>query len=86
MADINSLVSKNITFILSSIVALGVLIATIQVSAANIQSLSNEVAAYNIRVQTLEKCVVHLVSIEQDINEMKTDIKEIRTTVFRPAR
>ena len=76
--NISTTIDKNLIWIISTLVAIGVTIGTIKYQG---QVINNNCS----RITKIETTAPRLVYIESDIKEIKTDIKEIKGIILKPA-
>ena len=78
MDTIKKFIGNNLIWLLTMLVSLGVFVSVVKGHSVDIKALQQ-------RSEAIQGLVVKMDRIEVDIREIKTDLKEIRQTVFRPA-
>jgi len=77
-------IKKNIIWIITTLFFLGITYATILTQSDKIVDNTKDVRENKISIQNIEKTLVKLDSIEQDISEIKDDCKDIKRIIMKP--
>jgi hypothetical protein len=73
-----------IIWIIGVIVTVGLYIGIIQNSAQAITELRSFDSAIDVRIDKIEICLTKLTTIDNDINQIKTDLRDIKGIIYRP--
>ena len=78
------IVINNLVWIITSLLAIGVLTATIKYQGELIENNSDCIEKDKERIICIEKSLVRIESMEKNIAEIKYDIKDIKSIILRP--
>lgn len=81
---IESFIEKHLGWIASVVIALGFYIAIIQGQSIAIDALKIDVEKQHHQLDQLERCVIKLEAIEKSMAELKGDVKEIKSILYKP--
>ena len=83
--SVKEILIGNLPWIITTLLAIGAFITTVKYQGEAIASSALTMAADHERIVEVEKSLVRIESIQDDISEMKSDIKDIKRIILRPA-
>lgn len=84
MDKVENFISKHLAWIASIVIAVGFYIAVIQGQSVAIETLKSEVKEQHNQISQIEKCIIKLDTIEKSLEEVKTDLKQIKGILYKP--
>ena len=85
MSDLLSkIIDKNAAWAIATLISVGIFIGTVKYLGDSVAVNSAILEKDRERISAAEKALVRLDAIENNISEIKVDIKEIKKIIFRP--
>jgi len=78
-------IKGNIIWVITTLFFLGVIFANIKFQERKLDTSINDIKENRISIQNIEKTMVKIGGIEQDISEIKDDCKAIKAIILKPA-
>lgn len=81
---INNFIKENIVWIIVLIFTVGSYYAVLKTTCEDVSKIKSEQVLQDSRTSQLEKAVVKMDFIQEDITEIKDDIKSIKSVILKP--
>lgn len=85
MKTLKDIIESNLPWIITTLLAAGAFGATVKYQGESIASIDRSVSMDRIRIENVEKNLIRFEQVQNDIKEIKDDIRDIKRIVLRPA-
>lgn len=82
---IKQFISANLIWIITLLFSIGACYAVLQNNTKSIDQLAIEQRSISERTVMLEKCVIKINYISEDIIEIRSDLKDIKSVLLKPS-
>ena len=85
MKSFRDIAADNLPWIITTLLAIGAFAGTVNYQGKAIESANTSLNADHERIISMEKALVRVELMQNDIQEIKSDIKDIKHIVLKPA-